>query len=320
MIFANDATCSHYGVSREELLRWRMPDWDADFQDEDALDELWHQVKQKKSLLIQTRHRVHSKAIVPVEMSANYFHHEGEELIGGYFHNIVGRMAVERALLEKSQELARSNTDLEQFAYVASHDLREPLRMVNSYLGLLERRLGDQLTDETREFVAYAKDGAQADGSADPGSARLFPDRAAVPPGRGRPMEPVALSEIVAEAKMNLKARIDEVSGTVVIDDGLPMLEGDRIELVRLFQNLIGNALKYHAADRPPVVRVTARSRRNECVGDGFRQWDWHRAGIFRSYFRHFPKTCTPVMNMREPGSAWPSARKSSSITKGGSG
>ncbi|MDR3438397.1 ATP-binding protein [Telmatospirillum sp.] len=261
MIFANDATCSHYGVPREELLNWRMSEWDVDFADEEALDDFWHQVKQKKSLLIQTRHRVHSKAVVAVEMSANYLLHEGEEFIGGYFHNIVGRMVAERALMEKSQELARSNTDLEQFAYVASHDLREPLRMVASYLGLLERRLGDQLTGEAREFVAYAKDGAQR-------MDRLILDLLDYSRiGRtARPHEPVSLADVMAEVRLNLTARIEEVGGVLEIGEELPTVTGDRIELVRLFQNLVANALKYHAPDRPPVIRISARQERKEWI------------------------------------------------------
>lgn len=261
MVFANDAACAHYGVSREALLSWRLPDWDVGLQDAEALDEFWHEVKQKKSLLIETRHRVHSNALVPVEMSANYLLHEGEEFIAGYFHNTVARMTAERALTDKTQELARSNTDLEQFAYVASHDLREPLRMVSSYLGLLERRLADQLTDETREFIGYAKDGAER-------MDRLILDLLDYSRiGRvSRPLEPVGLADVVAEVAANLKPRIDEVGGALDIHPTLPTISGDRQELVRLFQNLIGNALKYHAPDRAPRITVKARQRGREWV------------------------------------------------------
>ncbi len=261
MIFANDAACAHYGVPREVLLTWCLPDWDTSLQDEESLDEFWHQVKQKKSLLIQTRHRVHANAVVPVEMSANYLLHEGEEFIAGYFHNIVARMVSERALMEKTQELARSNTDLEQFAYVASHDLREPLRMVSSYLGLLERRLADQLTDETREFIGYAKDGAER-------MNRLILDLLDYSrTGRvDRPLEPVSLCEVMAEVAGNLKARIDDVGGQLIFSPSLPTIFGDRLELVRLFQNLIANAFKYHAADRLPRVSVEGRRRHKEWI------------------------------------------------------
>ncbi|PKU26086.1 ATP-binding protein [Telmatospirillum siberiense] len=265
MVFANDAACAHYGVPREELLTWRLPDWDVGLQDTEALDEFWHEVKLKKSLLIETKHRVHTgaqaSALVPVEMSANYLFHEGEEFIAGYFHNTVARMAAERALTDKTRELARSNTDLEQFAYVASHDLREPLRMVSSYLGLLERRLAGHLSDEAREFIGYAKDGAER-------MDRLILDLLDYSRiGRAsRPLEPVCLAEVVAEVAGNLKTRIEEVGGVLEIHPAMPTVLGDRQELVRLFQNLVANALKYHAPDCPPKVVITARQRRKEWV------------------------------------------------------
>lgn len=261
MIFANDAACAHYGVPREELLTWRLPDWDVGLQDSELLDEFWNEVKEKKSLLVETRHRVHSNALVPVEMSANYLVHEGEEFIAGYFHNTVARNAAARALTDKTRELTRSNTDLEQFAYVASHDLREPLRMVSSYLGLIERRLVDQLTDETREFIGFAKDGAAR-------MDRLILDLLDYSRiGRvSRPLEPVNLAEVLSEVAANLKARTEEVGGLIEIHPALPTIIGDHQELVSLFQNLLSNALKYHAADRPPKVEVRARRRRQEWV------------------------------------------------------
>jgi PAS domain S-box-containing protein len=261
MVFANDAACAHFGVSRDELLTWRLPDWDIGLKDPDALDAFWDQVKREKSVLWQTRHRVHSNAVVPVEMSANYLQHEGESFIAGYFHNIVARMTSERALVEKTQELARSNTDLEQFAYVASHDLREPLRMVGAYLALIERRLSDHLTGETREFIDFAKDGAER-------MDRLILDLLDYSRiGRvKRPFAPVALVEVMSEAAANLKATIDELGGNLEISTFLPTIAGDRQELVRLFQNLIGNAIKYHAADRPPKVKVGAHQRQGEWV------------------------------------------------------
>jgi len=261
MVFANDAACAHYGVSRDELLTWRLADWDISLRDADALDEFWHQVKHKKSLLIQTKHRVHSNAVVPVEMSANYLLHEGEEFIAGYFHNIVGRMVTERTLMEKTRELARSNTDLEQFAYVASHDLREPLRMVTSYLGLLEQRLGDRLTEETREFIGFAKDGAER-------MDRLIFDLLDYSRiGRVTlPLVPVALSDVMEDVLSNLRVVIVDVGAHLDISTSLPTIFGERQELVRLFQNLVANALKYHAGDRLPEVRIGARQSKGEWV------------------------------------------------------
>jgi len=161
--------------------------------------------------------------------------------------------AVERktAELKRSlEELQRSNTELEQFAYVASHDLREPLRMIVSYLALLERRLNERLSGEEREFMGFAKDGAKRLDALILGI--LEYSRV----GRSTSPEAVPLDEAVAAALFNLKTAVTEAEATVTVADGLPLVHGDRTELTRLFQNLIGNAVKYRVAGRRPEVTV----------------------------------------------------------------
>jgi len=149
------------------------------------------------------------------------------------------------------RELDASNKDLEQFAYVASHDLREPLRMVTSYVDLLARRYGDQLDGDAKEFIGYARDGAKR-------MEHLILDLLEYSRiGRsGKPKEPVELDAVVRQAVTILGFARDEVNGTVEIGEGLPQVVGHPDDLVRLFQNLIGNAFKYHSPDRRPVVRV----------------------------------------------------------------
>jgi hypothetical protein len=159
-------------------------------------------------------------------------------------------------LAGKAKELERSNTDLEQFAYVTSHDLREPLRMISSYLTLLERHLEGSLDEECREFIGYAREGAQR-------LDHLILDLLQYSRiGRtAEPWAPVSLAEVAAEAIGNLIAVIEECGGRVELPAALPNVLGDRGELVRLFQNLIGNGLKYHAPDRPPLITVSACDR-----------------------------------------------------------
>lgn len=158
-----------------------------------------------------------------------------------------------RTLIEKSEALERSNGELEQFAFVASHDLREPLRMVGSFMGLLERRLAGRLDDEARDYLAFARDGA------------LRMDQMVLDLlefsriGRQRPpLRPVALAEVVAEAGRALAGAIEDAGGEIRIDPPMPTVQGDSLELSRLFLNLIGNALKYADPGRPPVVTVSA--------------------------------------------------------------
>ncbi|MBF0166650.1 MAG: PAS domain-containing protein [Alphaproteobacteria bacterium] len=158
-------------------------------------------------------------------------------------------------------ELRRSNAELEQFAYVASHDLREPLRMVNSFVTLLDKRYSGKLDPQAREFIAFAKDGALR-------MDRLICDLLEYSRigRRGKPHSPVNLDEVVDEALLNLKATSDAVKGHFEVASGLPTISGDHDELVRLFQNLIGNALKYHKPDSPPLVRLSAVKRHSNWI------------------------------------------------------
>ncbi|MEO5335931.1 MAG: DUF3365 domain-containing protein [Magnetospirillum sp. WYHS-4] len=158
----------------------------------------------------------------------------------------------EAIVAARTAELRRSNQELEHFAYVASHDLREPLRMISSYAALLEKRLGGQLDADGKEFMGYLMDGAtrlQAMINDLLEYSRV--DRAQVT------FVPVALEEALEEALVNLTVAIKE-AGARVVHDPLPEVIGYGPLLVRLLQNLIGNAVKYRALDRPPVVRIEA--------------------------------------------------------------
>jgi signal transduction histidine kinase/heme-degrading monooxygenase HmoA len=155
---------------------------------------------------------------------------------------------------ERTAELTRSNKDLEQFAYVASHDLQEPLRMVVSYLQLLERRYKGKLDDDADEFIGYAVDGAKR-------MQRLINDLLAysrVGRGGGRVRE-VDLESVVDRVIANLEATIGEAGGSVT-RDALPRLLADESQMGQLFQNLIGNGLKFHG-EEPPRVHVSAERR-----------------------------------------------------------
>ncbi|SEH34981.1 sensor histidine kinase [Magnetospirillum fulvum] len=156
-------------------------------------------------------------------------------------------------LVNANAELARSNAELEQFAYVASHDLREPLRMISSYVDLVSRRYGASLDKDAVEFLGFARDGAQR---MDTLIVDLLDysriDR------KGEPIVPMALRDGLEPALRYLSVAIETCGATVTIDD-IPadlMILGDRSQIIRLFQNLIGNAVKYHDPERPPRVEI----------------------------------------------------------------
>jgi signal transduction histidine kinase len=158
-----------------------------------------------------------------------------------------------QALQHKSEELARSNAELEQFAYVASHDLQEPLRMVASYTQLLARRYRGKLDADADEFIAFAVDGATR-------MQTLIRDLLSYSriTTQGRELNPMDATLACTTACSNLQSAIEE-SRAIVNIGALPMAAADETQLTQLFQNLIGNALKYRR-ERRPEIRIEARA------------------------------------------------------------
>ena len=150
-------------------------------------------------------------------------------------------------LILKAQQLSRSNAELEQFAYVASHDLQEPLRMIASYTQLILRRYGDRFDGDAREFMDFIVDGATR-------MKQLIEDLLAYSRvgTHGKAFRPTDSGAAVQKALANLRAAIESSNGTVTCDP-LPTINADEFQLVQLFQNLIGNALKFKGAETPRV-------------------------------------------------------------------
>ena len=155
-------------------------------------------------------------------------------------------------LEQQRRDLERSNADLEQFAYVASHDLQEPLRKVASFCQLLQRRYAGVLDDRAQQYIAFAVEGASR-------MQNLINDLLAFSRiGRmHNATQPVDLNVIVAQAEDSLALAIRE-SGARIERPSLPTVPGDATLLTMLWQNLIGNAVKFRRPDRPPLVRITA--------------------------------------------------------------
>lgn len=410
-VFVNDAACRHYGVEREQLLKWRIPDWDLNFKNQVDLDALWEGVKARKGFLIETRHRVASGREVPVEVSVNYLLYKDEEYLAGYFHDITDRKLMEDELkaseakfrsiievspvpmalnderlnitflnpafvqtfgyttddiptvadwwlkaypdpdyrrwaesawqtaLEKAKqeqtgfspmevavrcknnsvkivlvtaaevihndvasmhlvvlyditerkqieaELTRSNAELEQFAYAVSHDMRQPLRMVTSYLSLIENALTGQLNEETQQFIDFAVNGAKRM-DAMILSLLEYSRIGRVFEAKTRLSSQASLDEALAFLNPELSA----CGGAIKVTGDWPELFASRDELTRLLQNLIGNALKYHDENQPPQVDVhgtiSAGSLRVEVRDQGIGIEPSQRDRLFKVFSR----------------------------------
>jgi PAS domain S-box-containing protein len=174
----------------------------------------------------------------------------------GIATDITDRKRAEEALKTTAAELARSNGELEQFAYVASHDLQEPLRAVGGCVQLLKRRYQSQLDAHADELIGHSVEGVTR-------MQTLINDLLAYSRvgTRGKPFEPTDCSAILRHALDNLQVAIQE-SGAVVTSDPLPTVDADGTQLTQLFQNLVGNAIKYRDQRRPEIhIGVTGNGK-----------------------------------------------------------
>lgn len=168
------------------------------------------------------------------------------------YSDVTESWEAEQSLRARTDELARSNRELEQFAYVASHDLQEPLRMVASYTQLLARRYKDKLDDDANEFINFAVDGATR-------MQVLINDllKLSRVGTRGKPFEMVEGDKVLDAALANLNIAISEAKAEIVRDP-LPTIFADDTQLIQLLQNLIGNAIKFRQPGAVPTIRVNA--------------------------------------------------------------
>ncbi len=172
----------------------------------------------------------------------------------------IDRAHVERDRAEEEQkrlisELERSNRELEQFAFVASHDMQEPLRMVASYVGLLEKKYKGHLDEKADKYIHFAVDGALR-------MKKLIEGLLAYSRiGRqGAAFMPVDADDVFSRAVSNLEAALAENRAIITRDD-LPTVPGDELQLMQLLQNLLSNAIKFGKPDTPPVVHVSAKKK-----------------------------------------------------------
>ncbi|HSQ78685.1 MAG TPA: ATP-binding protein [Nitrospirota bacterium] len=180
-------------------------------------------------------------------------------LVHGHMRTVAALKAllIERKRAEQERErlvaeLQRSNKELEQFASAASHDLQEPLRVISGFAQLIEERYKGKLDKDGDSFMDYIVDGSVR-------MQHLINDLLEYSrvTTRGRPFKPVDCNEVLQKALANLRTAVDE-AGAVITADPLPVFPADEMQLVRLFQNLLGNAVKYRKKEEPPRVHVSA--------------------------------------------------------------
>jgi PAS domain S-box-containing protein len=279
IVLLNAQAENQFGYHRDELLGQKVkniiPEGFAERLITDATRTVAEALAQQIGTGIELSGRRKDGTKFPIEIMLSPLESPDGILVTAAVRDISVRRAAEELLVKTVGDLKRSNEELQQFAYVASHDLQEPLRMVASYTQLLEKRYKGQLDSDANEFIAFAVDGCNR-------MKGLIEDLLAYSRAGMSDQLPCRISgeNALGEALTNLRAAVEE-SGAVVTHDALPTVTTNSTQLTQIFQNLVGNAIKYRGAE-PPDIHVSA-------IRNGGNEWTFsirdNGMGIDPQYF-----------------------------------
>ena len=252
----NNSTETVTGYSRDELIGTDFSDY---FTEPEKAREGYKKVFQEgfvRNYELEIKHK--DGQLTPVVYNASVYKDEDGKINGVFAaaRDITERKKSEEMLRLNLNELARSNAELEQFAYVSSHDLQEPLRMIGSYLQLLERRYKGQLDDKADKYIHFAVDGAAR-------MQNLINDLLAFSrvTTRAKEFEITDVESIYNQVLINLEVSIKE-SSAIITHDPLPKVMADDTQLIQVFQNLISNAIKFRGEENPKIHIAAERKNK----------------------------------------------------------
>jgi PAS domain S-box-containing protein len=262
ILLVNFRTEKQFGYSRSELVGQEIariiPEGFAERLLADNLRSVEEAQAQQIGSGIELTGRRKDGSLFPIEIMLSPLESSGGKVVTVAIRDISARRQAAAHLLLKMRELNRSNEELRQFAYVASHDLQEPLRMVTGFMQLLARRYAGQLDPDAEDFIAFALDGAKR-------MQQLIEDLLTYSSVGNTPRDVARTSSEAAlrKALRNLQPAIDE-SGATVTHDSLPDVLSNGGQMIQLFQNLVGNAIKYRRTAIPQVHISAVRQEPNE--------------------------------------------------------
>lgn len=253
----NNSTEVATGFSREEIIGTDFSDY---FTDPNKARKGYKQVFHDglvRDYSLEIKHK--NGHITPVLYNASVYRDNSNNVIGVFAsaRDITERKEAEKILKSRLDELARSNAELEQFAYVSSHDLQEPLRMIASYLQLLERKYKGKLDAKADKYINFSVDGATR-------MQNLIDDLLAFSrvTTQANELEPTNLESIYNEVLLNLEVLINE-NKAIIKHDPLPVIIADKTQISQVFQNLINNAIKFKSNDQPKI-NISVKEKNNQ--------------------------------------------------------
>jgi PAS domain S-box-containing protein len=253
----NRATELVTGYSRNELIG---TDFSGYFTEPEKAREGYKQVF-REGLVLDYELEIHHRDgdVTPVLYNASIYRNESGEVIGIFAaaRDITERKKAERLLNSKLEELARSNAELEQFAYISSHDLQEPLRMIASYLQLLQRKYQGRLDEKADKYIYFAVDGASR-------MQNLINDLLEFSrvTTKAREFEPTDCKSLLDQVVSDLEVSIKENEARISYGT-LPVVMADSMQLAQVFQNLISNAIKFRS-EKVPEIKISAEKKEDE--------------------------------------------------------
>jgi two-component system sensor kinase FixL len=270
IIDANGAAVLYSGYSKDELLALSVFDLHPSKVGKDEILRKWGQWPLGRRFIIETTHRRKDNTVYPVEVTTGRVSFGNRQLILASVRDITERRRAEEALRrshdemetrvqERTAELERKNEELEEFTFVAAHDLCEPLRKIRAFGSLLEERGGSRLSEREKDYISRMTGAA----------ARMQELLGAIleysrVDTEARRFRTARLNDIVGVAVLDFEGVIEEVGAQVEVGP-LPCVTGEPNQLRQLFQNLLSNSLKYHRPEVKPFVRIHGEERNGHC-------------------------------------------------------
>ena len=246
ILYANEKACQATGYNTLELYLTNASFLAPTMQIRDWV-QLWIDLKQNGNKVFELYITNKNREVIPFEVAANYTALEGKEYICLFAHNISTRKLKERQIEQYARALERRNKELEEFNYLASHHLKEPLRRISGFMQILDRRYGKKLDEDAREFIEYVVDGVNRMND-------LLQDLSYYSSFslRNKALTITSLERIFEESIQELSKQIEQ-SQAHISHKVLPDVMGDTFELKHLFTNLIRNAIQYSGDKRPKI-------------------------------------------------------------------